>query len=262
MATTWHSDSRPIEGMRVLLAEDNVVNEKVAVHLLRRLGCDVDAVPNGVAAVNAVIERPYDVILMDLQMPELDGWGATAKIRQLPSPGRSLPIIAVTANDLRSDWPLCVDAGMDDYLPKPVTGEGLCAILVKWDGRAIEEPTFMQPQSNFVIYDPSVLGASFGDDGEFVASVLEEFLHSAAQQIDVIASAQPASDIEAIVRAAHTLKGSARTVGALRLAEVGAEFEVLAGSGQIESASAVVGKLREEYRLLREELQHLLSSAA
>ena len=195
-------------------------------------------------------------------MPELDGLAATAAIRQLPIPRRSLPIIAVTANSMRGDRERCLGAGMNDYLAKPVTGDGLLAMLTKWDARAGQDPITMQVETNLSIYDPMVLGEAFGDDREFVSSVLAEYLHSAAHQIQSIAAAQQTEDFDALKRVAHTLKGSSRTIGAMRLASVCADLESMGVARDTRGAAAKIGALRDEYRLLLQELQaHLPSDA-
>jgi len=116
----------------VLLAEDNIVNQKVAVRILQRLQVEVEVVRNGREAVQAAAARPFDLILMDCQMPEMDGFQATAAIRAAEFPPKRTPIIALTANAMQGDRERCFDAGMDDYLPKPVRSDELARILDKW----------------------------------------------------------------------------------------------------------------------------------
>jgi len=122
----------PVRSRRVLLAEDNVVNQKVALRILERLHAEVEVVRNGVEAVAATGRRPFDLILMDCQMPEMDGFQATAAIRAAEGPAKRTPIIALTANAMQGDRERCVDAGMDDYLPKPVRSDELGRMLEKW----------------------------------------------------------------------------------------------------------------------------------
>jgi PAS domain S-box-containing protein len=118
--------------VRVLVAEDNIVNQKVTLAILKKLGYKGDAVANGREVLTALSHVPYDVILMDCQMPEMDGYEASRRIRQLPGPVATVPIVAVTANALSSDRDLCIEAGMDDYLSKPVTAAAVDAALEKW----------------------------------------------------------------------------------------------------------------------------------
>ncbi len=121
-------------GVRVLVAEDNVVNQRVAVELLKRMGCHADVVANGFAAIKALRESPYDLVLMDCQMPEMDGYEATRRIRRLEAGvlNPDIPIIAMTANAMQGDRDLCIEAGMDDYLPKPVKPDRLREALEGW----------------------------------------------------------------------------------------------------------------------------------
>jgi two-component system, sensor histidine kinase and response regulator len=120
--------------VRVLLAEDNSVNQLVAVRLLEKMGVRVDAVGNGSEALKALQERPYDLVLMDVSMPEMDGFEATRAIREEGSAVRNpdVPVVAMTAHALESDRARCLEAGMNDYLPKPINFEHLEKILVKW----------------------------------------------------------------------------------------------------------------------------------
>ncbi len=120
-------------GRRVLVAEDNIVNQRVAVRMLERLGCRVDVAANGREAVEMLEKLSYDLVFMDCQMPELDGYKATTEIRQR-FPSRSIPIVAMTAHAMRGDREKCLEAGMDDYLAKPVKVEGLCEMIDRWAG--------------------------------------------------------------------------------------------------------------------------------
>ena len=119
---------------RVLLAEDNAINRNVATQLLTKLGFEVETAVNGEAAVRAVAGKEFDAILMDCQMPDMDGYQATARIRELEDAEERIPIIAVTAHAMQSDREKCLDAGMDDYLAKPFTGADLKAVLLRWIG--------------------------------------------------------------------------------------------------------------------------------
>ena len=148
----------PRRRSRVLLVQDNPVNQKVALAMLSKLGLRVDAVANGLEAIDALKTIAYDVVLMDCQMPELDGYEATRRIRAAESPVRNpcIPIIALTANAMQEDRDRCLEAGMDDYLPKPVDPQALSDILAKWlrgDNRLKDTPVVMLTGSE----DPDTL---------------------------------------------------------------------------------------------------------
>jgi CheY-like chemotaxis protein len=117
---------------RILLAEDNVVNREVALRMLGRLGYQVDYVEDGRGAIEAAAERLYDAILMDCQMPDVDGFAATAAIRQLDGPAARTPIIALTASAMHGDRERCLASGMDDYITKPVRRALLSEVLRRW----------------------------------------------------------------------------------------------------------------------------------
>jgi two-component system sensor histidine kinase/response regulator len=122
----------PLSGVKVLLAEDNIINQRIAMQVLTKAGCVVDLVETGLDAVEAVRRKAYDVILMDCQMPIMDGFTATQEIRELDRPWAGIPIIAVTANAMSSDREHCLDAGMDDYLSKPIKPSTLIEVLAHW----------------------------------------------------------------------------------------------------------------------------------
>jgi len=127
-------DVAVLNGLRILLAEDNVFNQKVAQMTLARFGCRIDTVANGAEAVRMAQEFLYDLILMDCQMPEMDGYAATGLIRQLAGPAAAVPIIAMTAHAMPGDRERCLASGMDDYLSKPVRADDLRDVLLRWAG--------------------------------------------------------------------------------------------------------------------------------
>jgi len=128
--------------LRVLVAEDNVINQVLAVKMLQKLGCTPDVVANGREAVEAAQRADYDAIFMDCQMPEMDGYQATPEIRRVHGTGRWVPIIALTANAMEGDREKCLQAGMDDYLTKPFSLDALGEVLNRWaakDGPVLDE---------------------------------------------------------------------------------------------------------------------------
>jgi signal transduction histidine kinase/CheY-like chemotaxis protein/HPt (histidine-containing phosphotransfer) domain-containing protein len=235
--------------LRVLLAEDNVVNQRVALLMLDRLGYRADVVANGIEAVQAVTSTPYDVVLMDVQMPELDGVGATQRLRAQLPPERQPRIIAMTAGALAEDRKRCLAAGMDDFLGKPVRREELAAALSRAartsssDERVeVEVAAPAPPGADLPVVDPSVLGSLAERLGPraaaFLASLLGTWETETAARMAAVATAVEAGDAEAVGRAAHAVKGGSGSMGALRLAAVCAQVEadVVAGATNLTSA--------------------------
>ena len=162
--------------LRILLAEDNVVNQKVALRLLGQLGYRADVAANGLEAIDAVARQTYDVVLMDVQMPELDGLGASREINQR-WPGERRPrLVAMTANALQGDRELCEAAGMDDYVAKPIRVEELVAALGRCRRRASRRPGGARPRRRPAVIDRAVferLTATMG--GAFVVELIDTF---------------------------------------------------------------------------------------
>ncbi len=245
--------------LRVLLAEDNVVNQKIAHRQLRKLGCTADAVANGMEAVDAVRRIPYDVVLMDCQMPELDGYEATRRIRrmelELAATGRPpVHIIALTANALGGDRETCLSAGMNDYLSKPVRLPDLEAGLRRARDLIGKRPT-PKPQPpaspDDTAIDPAVFAGlrALQEPGEAdpIAELAGLFLQDTPPRVEAIHAASNLSDITALREAAHTLKGSASNLGARRLAGVCARIETAARQNDAAAAAALLPQLDEEY---------------
>ncbi len=209
------------DGASILLAEDNATNQAVALHILRRRGYRVDIAANGREAVDALRREHYAAVLMDCQMPVLDGYAATAEIRQLEGDARRTPIIAMTAHAMEGDRERCLAAGMDDYLSKPLRSADLDATLERWID--VHGPTVM---------DRSLLAALARDVGDpsIADEICDLFLNELGPRVEAI---HGAADPEALRVAAHTLKGSAANVGAVALSGAAAEIELLAARGEL-----------------------------
>ncbi len=218
-----------LTGTRVLLAEDTMVNREVAVAVLEMLGCSVHAVENGRLAVTALEHDTYDVVLMDCQMPEMDGYEATQAIRArertlgLPR----LPIVALTANALADDRERCLASGMDDFVTKPFTREQLARALARWPVQQRREST---PP-----LDPTRLEALAALDGTgtrgIVVRVIERYLEEAAMQRSRLDAAVQSGDLRAVAFHAHALKSSSANVGAAQVAKLCADLERSVASG-------------------------------
>jgi two-component system sensor histidine kinase/response regulator len=236
---------------RILLVEDNPVNREVAVAMLENLGCTIDTAENGRLAVEAVNAGTYDAVLMDCQMPTMDGLTATAEIRQSEqtSGAPRLPIIALTANAMEGDRERCLAAGMDDFLSKPFTQQQLATLLRRWLAlRALPEPE-RRDMSRVPLIDSAVLRniAALAKPA-LLDSMIGLYLQHSPGLIDAIETAAANMQPDALSQAVHTLKSSTSNLGGTRLAMVAKECEVLVREGGITQAMPVVLRIRKEYR--------------
>ena len=241
--------------VRVLLAEDNPVNRRVALKTLEKLGYHADAVENGAEAVEALTARRYDVVLMDVQMPEVDGLEATRMVRDAASAvlDHAVPIVALTAHARVEDRDQCLAAGMDDYLSKPIRPDELAAVLARWtlpdeeDEVRLGKPVTTAAPGDEApppAFDPKVLLGLLGGDREAVAEILAEFAADAPRQAAAVRDAVAGGDAELVRRCAHTLKGASANVGAGALREVARRLEQAAAAGDLTAAAALVASLQ------------------
>jgi CheY-like chemotaxis protein len=233
---------------RVLVVEDNPTNQKVIVLRLEKLGCRADVAQNGREAVDAVAVVAYDVILMDCQMPVMDGFEATAHIRRRG--GRRVPIIALTANAMEEDRERCLQAGMDDYLSKPVRNQELSEKLSHWilASQAEEE----QEDSARSLHRFLASMEQEGIGREDIDAVLGGFLGSSQKLVADVESAVMAHDGHGLRTAAHTLKGSSATVGLTSLAALAAELEKHEKAADWDGAARSLVLVRREYAAARQ----------
>jgi signal transduction histidine kinase/CheY-like chemotaxis protein/HPt (histidine-containing phosphotransfer) domain-containing protein len=267
----------PPVGARVLLAEDSPVNQQVAEAILLGLGCHVDAVADGRAAVEALDRRPYDVVLMDCMMPVMDGFEATAELRRREADEPSRPrtyVVAVTANAMTGDRERCLAAGMDDYLAKPFRAAELRA-LVRRHAAGVERPpdppTPPSPGAPSVPereapapLDASVLDSLRALQREDAPSVVERvvaaYLEHGPTQLAEAREALERRDHATLRRAAHTLKSSSANVGALRLSSLCRELEARAREAMPEDDDPV-SPIEVEFTRVREALLTLTRGA-
>ena len=229
-------------GASILLAEDNATNQAVAVNILRRRGYRVEVVDHGAEAVDAVRRETYAAVLMDCQMPVLDGYAATAEIRRLEGAAGRTPIIAMTAHAMEGDRERCIAAGMDDYVSKPLHADDLDAVLQRWI--AATEPTVM---------DRSILKSLARDVGDeaIVEEICELFLAETGPRVAAMKAAAAKEDVARLRTDAHTLKGSAANVGAVMIATAASEIERLAGAGDRDAAALWLTRLTDAVELTR-----------
>ena len=265
---------------RILLVEDNVINQQVALGILRKLGLTADGAANGCEALESLRTLPYDLVLMDVQMPEMDGLEAARRIRDPQSMVHNprVPIVAMTARIMPGDKEACLDAGMNDYVPKPVSPQTLTKALEKWlpfgkeqDGRVQEEglsagqpactlqPADLAPRSPR-IFDRAALRARLMDDEELVDTVLQGFLADMPRQIETLRRCVEAKDTAGVARQAHSIKGAAANVSCETLRARALEMENAGRNGEVESLKPYLENLAEGFeqlkQVLRREVRH------
>jgi signal transduction histidine kinase/CheY-like chemotaxis protein len=242
------STPRCAAGGRVLVAEDNPVNQLVTVRMLERHGCHADVAANGREAVEALRRVAYDLILMDCEMPEMDGFDATGAIRASEAgTSRHVPIVAVTANTLRGTRERCLAAGMDDYLSKPVTTETLDAMLVRWLGPVAPAVVAPPPSAADGVIDTKLLAELQGSgmDG-LLAELIGLFSEDAPLNLERIRAALSGGDAAELARVAHALKGSAATLGARAMAATCLELETGGHAGRTAELGPALARLEQQ----------------
>ena len=243
--------------LRILLAEDNVVNQKLAIRLLEKLGYRADIAGNGLEALEALERQTYDLLLSDVQMPEMDGLEATRQILQRWPAGERPWIIAMTAEAMSGDRERCLAAGMNDYVAKPIRVDELVAAIKRTPRRASGSSTRVADPSPDGLIDEAVLArladGTGGDEG-FVSELIEQFVADAPRLVAAARAGLDAGDAGEVRRAAHTLKSNAATFGAHALAWRSRELEDAAKRGALEGASEQVDAMGSELDLVLEAL--------
>ena len=267
-----HSPHPDPKSLRILLAEDNAVNQKLALRFLQKLGYRADVAGNGLEVLQALHRQVYDVVLMDVQMPQMDGLEATRRIRQEWSsktgetPAPRPWIIAMTANAMHGDREACMAAGMDEYISKPIQMELLLQALKNVEGagealsgaggeRVDVSPVPLPAALNAKALQ--ALRAMVGEDSPDVfAQVIDSYLEDAPKQVQAIRSAMKMGDAAAVAQAAHTLKPTSATLGAITLAQLCKEIEAMSRAGNIsEVLGQKVQQLAVEYEQVKAALQ-------
>jgi len=270
------NDGGRARARRVLLAEDNPVNVEVARAMLEGLDLRVDCAPNGLEALQAVRAGQYDAVLMDCQMPLMDGFAATAAIRREEREagrGRVLPVIAITANALQGDRESCLAAGMDDYLSKPFTQQELAAVIGRWMALPLaatahhedEEPR-LPPETVEVIQREAINRAALGkiralsrERGDaLVQKVIEAYVGDTPRQLRTLREAICDMDAGGVRRIAHTLKSASANVGAETFAALCKAMEQLGRADTTDGADAILVDMEHEFQAVRHSLSAML----
>jgi signal transduction histidine kinase/DNA-binding response OmpR family regulator len=253
-------DQRPQTGLRILLAEDSQVNQYFALRLLQKRGYEVVLVGTGREVLAALEKQTFDLILMDVQMPEMDGFEATAAIREKErATGAHVPIIAMTAHAMAGDRERCLAAGMDNYVSKPIRSQELFEAIAAFGPApgSLGAENRIDKKDNGVL-DESVLLTRAEGDTELLKKLIDSFLETSPREMQEIRDAIARGDARTVERAAHHFKGSLGTLSASQAFRTAASLELVAQSGDLTSASEICRALEEDVGLLRQALREVL----
>lgn len=246
---------------RILVVDDRSANRSVALALLGKLGYAAEAVQSGEEALVLLAEKPFSAVLLDLEMPGLDGLETCRGVRQQEGPGRRTPVIALTAHASEEERKLCFAAGMDAFLPKPFRTRELAAALDLWTGvetATVEEPgpaAQSEPAAESLEERLGLLKAQEGEPGApLLAEVVEAFRRQGETDLAAMQRALPQGDREALAAAAHALAGSSAILGAADLARSAGELARLARQGDLGACTLRLGGVEQEYRAVSQRL--------
>lgn len=253
--------------LRILLAEDNVINQKVAQTMLQKMGYRVDIVANGTEALKALEMLPYDLVFMDVQMPELDGFEATRRIRDSRSAVKNheIPIVAMTAHAMKGDRERCLESGMNDYISKPISLQALIGLLERWQilphKESDLEATSLETDSTAnisivpVVFNRQALIERAMNDEELASKLIAIFIKDLPKQVVALKENVEKSDMDKIKWYAHYIKGSSANIGAMALSTVAADMEKAGNDHQTDEIDILMPELEKQYELLIAQLR-------
>jgi PAS domain S-box-containing protein len=251
---------------RILVVEDNSVNRTVATKTLEKLGFQTGIACNGIEAIEALGTSPFDLVLMDVQMPEMDGFEATTLIRSATTkaPDAKIPIIAMTAGAMQGDREKCLQAGMNDYISKPIDMRALAKILEKWlprreaesgDNKHSSDGHAHEPAFNSTIFDYSGMMERFGNDQELAKKVIAIFIEDVPKQLVTFKENLLKGDLKRVEILAHSMKGAASNLGLEQFRSVAFSLEQAARKGEEASITHDLPVLEEHFRSVVAEIK-------
>ncbi len=245
--------------VRILVAEDNPMNQKLALALLTRAGYPAEAMDNGRMVIEALKKNPCDLIFMDVQMPEMDGFEATRIIREMEGEGKHTPIVAMTAHAMKGDRERCLKAGMDDYISKPIEPKEMFSAIEKWikptekkEGTLPVNKSKKGDPTNDIPLEMENTLKRFDGDKEFFNELMLEFLDTVPNQLQILNEAVKQGDAKLIERVAHGIKGAAGNLGAKNLADSALKLELLGRTGNLENAEKLIVELMDEMKCVKD----------
>jgi two-component system, sensor histidine kinase and response regulator len=263
-ALRQNPSTRKIVPLHILLAEDNEINQKMTKVLLNRQGYEVDLASNGIEAVNAARCTCYDLIFMDVQMPDMDGFEASRQIRFIEGDRRHTPIIAMTAYAMPGDRQRCLDAGMDDYVSKPLDPRKVFQVIERW-GEGLQDPQWMneteapdEKPDTETLLDLDRAMARFSHDRQFFLTLLSDFVSSLPHKLDEMKTALDDKNLENLSQLAHNLKGVAANFSAMQLSHLAHLLDEESKAGKIEQSDDLMTRVLQASELLMTEIDHLL----
>ena len=253
----------PVRRARILVAEDNPVNQLVAVKILEKLGCRADVAGNGNEVLVALRNIPYDLVFMDCQMPETDGFEAARRIRSGEA-GQSrvrTPIIAMTARVMQGDREKCLASGMNDYIPKPVSPLLIAQVMERWLGQEAGPPADDAARTPALpddaappVFDRTALDDRLLGDADAIAGIVDIFLEDTPRRIEALKGHAVRGDLEGAGREAHSIKGAAAGIGGEALRKAASEAEKAGREGDAERLAAMMPLLENRFAELRQAL--------
>jgi CheY-like chemotaxis protein/HPt (histidine-containing phosphotransfer) domain-containing protein len=248
----------------ILIVEDSATNREVILVVLDKLGFSADTAANGIEGLTALAAKRYDLVFMDCQMPEMDGYEMTRRIRSETAGfrNRRVPIVAMTAHAMRGDRQRCLDAGMDDYIPKPISISSVASALRRWlngeDRQRVESPEsylYRPPSSPSVkVFDRDALLGRLMGDNNLYQRVISGFLADVPEMIKALKECVLGNDADSTAACAHKIKGAAANVGGDALVEVLLEGEAAAKKGDLDRLRHLIGDVETRFERLKAEM--------